>query len=258
MNKIVTLIFAGICLASCSDNAIDKKGIQVNEIVEDENGKKIIGLNIDSLKLETRPNGVLLTNNPAHRITPIFKVNYTKKDNKPFIGSNKFHTDWEYEYESGNNWHQNIVPGFEALYGYNLVNISHYNNQTKTENKLFDKPVLIKTVYYPTFSKDSLNFEPVNRKYFLVSVYDEDSNKDGFINANDLRRFYYFDIEGKNKSSLIPENYAVVGSDYDSGNDFMYVFAKADKNKNGKIDANEPTNIFWIDLKNPENNGIQY
>ena len=150
------------------------------------------------------------------------------------------------------------MPGFEAIYGFNFINVSHYNNKTKKENKLFDKPVLIKTLYYPTFSNDTLNYKPVHRKYYMVSVYDEDSNKDGFINTKDLRMLYHFDIEGNNKKNLIPKNYSVLSSEYDSANDLMYVFAKADKNENGQMELNEPTDIFWIDLNNPENTGKQY
>lgn len=258
MNRILTLVILAICITNCSDSKIEKKGFQVSEISEDENGQKIVGLNIDSLKLETRPRNVLLTNTPEHRITPIYKVNYNKKTKKPFTGSNAYHSNWNDNYNNGNNWNNNFMPGFEAMYGYNFINISHYNNQSKNENKFFDKPVLIKTFYYPTFSKDTLSFEPVNRKYYMVSVYDEDSNKDGFINVRDLRRLYHFDIEGKNKRNLIPKNYSVMSSEYDSANDFMYVFAKADKNQNGKMEQDEPTDIFWIDLKNPENVGIQY
>ena len=247
-----------ICITSCSNNKIEKKGFQVSKISEDENGQKIVGLNIDSLKLETRPRNVLLTNNLEHRLTPIYKVNYDKKTKKSFTGSNFYHTNWKDDYGIGNNWNHNFMPGFEAIYGYNFVNISHYNNETKKENKLFEKPVLIKTLYYPTFSKDTLNFKPVNRKYYMVSVYDEDSNKDGFINVKDLRKLYHFDIEGNNKKNLIPKNYSVMSSEYDSAKDFMYVFAKADINQNGQMELSEPTDIFWIDLTNPKNTGIQY
>ena len=259
MNKILTILILGLLISSCSNKSkIEKKGFQVSEINEDENGQKIVGLNIDSLKLETRPRNVLLTNNIEHRITPIYKINYDKKTKKPFTGSNNFHTAWNNEYSKGNNWNNNFMPGFEAVYGYNFVNISHYNNKTKTENKLFEKPVLIRTLYYPTFSKDTLNFKPLQRKYYMVSVYDEDTNKDGYINVKDLRRFYYFDIDGINKKELIPKNYSVMSSEYDSANDYMYVFAKLDKNNNGKMEQEEPTNIFWIDLNNPKNVGIQY
>ncbi len=258
MNRIFIAIVLGLLVISCSDNKIEKKGFQVSEIIEDESGQKIVGLKIDSLQLETRPRNVLLTFNDAHRLTPIYKVNYHKKTKKPFTGSNAYHTNWNNDYTNGNNWNHNFMPGFEAMYGYNFVNVSHYNNETNTENKLFDQPVLIKTLYYPAFSKDTLNNEPVKRDFYMVSVYDEDSNKDGFINAKDLRRFYHFDINGQHKKLLVPKEYSVMSSEYDSANDLMYVFAKRDENKNGQMESNEPTDIFWVDLKNPENVGKQY
>lgn len=49
-----------------------------------------------------------------------------------------------------------------------------------------------------------------------------------------------------------------MSSEYDSANDFMYIIAKQDKNKNGQMEEFEPTDIFWIDLKNPGNTGTQY
>ncbi|GEM_PF-1739854 len=49
-----------------------------------------------------------------------------------------------------------------------------------------------------------------------------------------------------------------MSSDYDSDNDMMFVSSKLDKNQNGQIEIGEPTHIFWIDLKNPMNNGVQY
>lgn len=244
-------------LISCSDHKPTKKGFQVSRIVENEEGEKVVGLPIDSLNLETRPRHVLLTKHNEHRLTPIYKVNYTKKENKPYIGSTRFHSTWSNK-TLGNVWNSNYMPGFEAAYGYNLINVSHYNNQTKKQNSLFERPVLIKTLYYPAFSNDTLNYEPVSRDYYMTSVYNEDTNKDGFINVKDLRRLFYFDIHGLNPKPLIPTNYSVLSSEYDEANDFMYVHAKLDKNKNGQMEVSEPTSIFWIDLKNPSNNGLHF
>lgn len=255
---IVIIVLVSSLFTSCKDDKYEKKGFQVSEIIEDENGDKVVGLHIDSLKLETRPRNVLLTKHPEHRITPIYKVNYHKKTKKPFTGSNNYHNSWGYDRLEGSNWNHNFMPGFEAVYGYNFINISHYNNKTKTENKLFEKPVLIKTFYFPAFSNDTLNFQPVQRDYYMVSVYDEDTNRDGYINVKDLRRLYVFDINAKNQRTLIPKNYSVMSSEYDSANDYMYIFAKADKNKNGQTEQEEPTDVFWIDLKNPDHTGIQY
>ena len=74
MNRILTIIFLGLLIVSCFDNNIEKKGFQVNEITENEDGQKVVGLQIDSLKFETRPRNVLLTFNSEHRLTPINKM----------------------------------------------------------------------------------------------------------------------------------------------------------------------------------------
>ena len=156
--KGVIPIFIILIFFSCSNKKTEKKGFQVREITENEEGEKIVGLPIDSLTLETKPRNVLLTKNPIHRLTPIYKVNYAKKSGKPFTGSNAFHSNyWEYGENEENNWNNNFMPGFEAIYGYNFVNISHFNNKTKQENQFFERPVLIKTLYYPAFTKDTLN-----------------------------------------------------------------------------------------------------
>lgn len=258
MKRVLASLILGLLIQSCSHNKIEKKGFQVREISEGEDGKKVVGLQIDSLELMTRPRNVLLTKNPAHRLTPIYKVNYNKKTGKPYTGSNNYHAYWGRHNNGGNNWNNNFMPGFKAVYGYNFVNVSLFNREKNTQNEFFEKPVLIKTLYYPAFSNDTLNYEPVKRAYYMVSVYDEDSNKDGFVNVKDLRRFYLFDLDGNFRKPLVPKNYSVMSSEYDSDNDAMYVFAKMDENENGQMEQEEQTHIFWIDLKNPENTGIQY
>jgi len=259
MNKIITFLLLAVMVQSCGNKkAIDKKGFQVNEIEENEEGEKVVGLPIDSLKLETQPKGVLMTKNANHRLVPIYKVNYDKKANLPFIGSNSFHSSYDENEHDDNNWNSNYMPGFSALSGYNLVNVSHYNYAEKIQHEFFNKPVLIKTLYYPAFSKDTLNGQTVQRQYYMVSLYDEDTNKDGFINLKDLRRLYLFDVNGIFQKELVPKAYSAMSSDYDSDNDMMFVSSKLDKNQNGQIEIGEPTHIFWIDLKNPMNSGVQY
>ena len=104
--------------------------------------------------------------------------------------------------------------------------------------------MLIKTLYYPSFKQDSLHKKPLTRNYYLVSVYDEDTNKDTLINKGDLRRFYYIDENNSQKARLIPADYSVIRAQYDSQNDMMYLFAKPDMNKNGSVENNEPMNVF--------------
>lgn len=245
-------------LRSCTKNKLEEKGFRVNNSQTTESEvEKEEGISKDSLKFETRPSNVILTGVYNIRLTTIYKVNINKRDGSTFIGSNNFLYN-ETELENGNNWNGNLIPGLEGVYGYNFVNVSHYDLLTNKRKELFDKPVLVKTLYYPAFSKDTLNNKAVKRNFVLVSVYNDDTNKDGFINQKDLRRFYLFNINGERQNAIVPENYSVFKSEYDSDNDLLFVFARLDKNVNGQIEDNEPTNIFWLDLNDPTKTGQQY
>lgn len=261
MKRLILLMISGLFVAGCSQTDEKKaeleKGFQVNEVSQDSTGKKELGVRMDITKLDTRPGEVIKTKHPEHRLTTVFLVNINHKTKKKYTGSNHSVWNWHYDELEGNNW-QNYMPGFDAIQGYNMVNVSHHNTITNTENKLFEHPVLIRTLYYPAFSRDTLKKEPVSRGYYMVSVYDEDTNEDGYINYLDLRRIYYFDINGLNKRNLVPKDYAVMSSQYDWDNDYMYIYARQDKNGNGQMESEEPTSIFWVDLKNPESNGLHY
>ncbi|MBK8848161.1 MAG: hypothetical protein IPO27_17140 [Bacteroidetes bacterium] len=250
-NILLIIVSLGI-LSSCSNSNLEEKGFPVVNTTADENidDGKAEGINKDSLIFETRPSSVLLTGVSNIRLATVYKVNLNKKHGTTFIGSNNFLYN-DSEQEQGNNWNGHLMPGLEGVYGYNLVNVSLYDFQTNTRREFFDKPVLIKTVYYPAFSNDTLNNSLVKRNYIFTSVYDDDTNKDGFINAKDLRRFYLFNINGERQSALVPENYSVFKSEYDEGNDVMFVFARLDKNANGQIEDSEPVTIFWINLQDP-------
>ena len=124
--------------------------------------------------------------------------------------------------------------------------------------KFFKNPVLINTLYYPTDSKDTLNGKAVQRDYYMVSAYNEDTNSDGYINTDDLRRFFLFNLDGTMNMQLIPDGYSVNSSQYDPYNDYMYVYAAVDENVNGYQDDIEDVHVFWIDLKSPQKGARLY
>lgn len=261
MNKIISIIALSYLLMvwGCGHKKNYEKGFPVSYDSETTNEEDQNGINKDSVQMETKPSEVLLTYFPNIRLTTIYKVNFNKNDNTSFIGSNNF----RYRYESYNEnenyeWNNHIMPGFEAVFGYNLVNISHTDLTSGEQKNFFEKPALIKTLYYPSYSKDSLFKKPVFRNYFMVTAYNYDTNKDGFINLKDQRHMYLFDLKGSLVKALIPENYSVQKSEYDPENDYMYVFAQLDENKDGIKNQKEPIHIFWIDLKDPTKTGRVY
>ncbi len=260
MNIRLVLFVLTVAAFGCAKEST-RKGFSVNDSSPEETELNKTGLQSDSISFATRPNGILLTSDSVHRLIPIYKLNFKEERNSKiyYTGSNSFHSNYRrYGESEGNNWHRNFMPGFEAMYGFNLVNVEYHNISTKQTTPFFNKPVLIKTFYYPTFSKDTLNGKAIKRNYHMVSAYDEDTNGDGFLNTDDLRRFFLFDVNGVFLADLVPQDHSVKSSQYDPANDYMYVYAVQDENGNGGIEPTEPVHVFWIHLNNPSHRGKMY
>lgn len=198
-------------------------------------------------QIPSTPNAVILTGMPGHRLVTVYK----DKPSKNASGDRSWFYKGAYD-EDMSSQEEHFMPGIDILFGYHLLNIAHYDLTTSKLNFMFKHPALIKTLYYPSVEQDSLHKKPVNRNYYLVSVYDEDTNKDTLINRKDLRRFYLFDSSTTVRTQLIPPDYSVIRSQYDAPNDVMYLYASFDANKNGTRDKGEPVCIFWFSLASPQ------
>jgi hypothetical protein len=251
--EIILKLLVLILFTSCSHKQSEQKEEQIRvEAVEeklegDSSGNSIKG-NVSMSQIATTPNAVILTGLDEHRLVTIYK---SKKANPNSAGlKNYFKSSYDYN-DNNSEFEEHFMPGIDILYGYNLLNIAHYNIKLEKLDFFFNRPSLIKTVYFPSYVQDSVNKVPITRNYYLVSVYDQDTNKDSMINKRDLRRFYHIDADNSKKTVLVPSNYSVIRSQYDSKNDMMYLFASCDENKNGTRDSQESIHIFWIDLKQP-------
>jgi hypothetical protein len=252
LKAIVLLTMSVVLIFACKPRNLQKdEQITITRDRMEPNKDSIFNYiqgNASFSQISTHPNSVILTGLAGHRLITIYKTKTVDKSSAENSWSYSRSSDYVGN-ESGMEKH--FMPGIDILYGYNLLNIAHYDLPTGKVNFLFQQPVLIKILYYPSFEPDSLHKKPIQRNYYLVSVYDQDTNKDSLINRKDLRRFYYFDVNGNGKIQLIPSDYSVIRSQYDSQNDLMYIFAKQDTNKNGTGDKDEPVHIFQIDLKLP-------
>ncbi|MCU0429494.1 MAG: hypothetical protein MUF42_05930 [Cytophagaceae bacterium] len=226
-----------------ADLEVSEDTLDSDPLPTDSSGlSKAIGMS----QLASFPSKVILTGLSDHRLISIYKMK--KKD----AGQQRIRSFYSYDNdESSDDTYEHFMPGLDILYGYELINLAHYDMKTHQRNFLFKSPVLIKTVYYPSFIPDSINKKPIQRNYYLISVYDEDTNKDTLINKRDLRKFYLFNERGMSPIALLPAGYSISKSQYDIDNDAMFLFARYDENKNGSIEQEEPKKVFWIHLKNP-------
>ncbi|MEP7265018.1 MAG: hypothetical protein ABI772_11000 [Bacteroidota bacterium] len=249
------LLIISNALVSCSSNKSEQKEEQIriteapDSIYSDSLNNSVNG-NVAINLLSTTPNSVILTGLPEHRLVTIYKTKVVKTSSgKKYIAS--YGSSESYYVGEDDEEDSHFMPGIDIIYGYNLLNIAHYDLQTEKLNYFFDHPALVKTLYYPCFEQDSLDNKPITRNYYLVSVYDEDTNHDTLINNKDLRRFYHFDASCTSKTQIVPKDYSAIRSEYDSKNDVMYLFARKDVNNNGTGDYDEPIHIFWLNLKSP-------
>lgn len=200
--------------------------------------------------LSVTPNLVILTGIENVRLFSVYKLREGQDRNIFFDEGGSYRDEEEFIAERDGNF-QYFMPGIDIIHGYNLVNIGHYQLDKDSLSYFFDKPVLVKTLYFPGAKPDSLNGKPVKRNYFLVSVYNEDTNKDSLISNKDLRRIIHFDGISLKSTDLLPAGYSSIRSTYDYKKDIMYIYARNDENRNGYPDPEEQISIFWFYLDNP-------
>ncbi|MEL7160173.1 MAG: hypothetical protein AAFN92_05395, partial [Bacteroidota bacterium] len=220
------------------------------------------GFLADSLDFAVEGRNVLLTTHSGYRLTPIFKRNTREQyrgGDLLWTGSPDFHRGGSsYRNLPGNAWHNHFLPGYTAAFGPNWVNVSVYDVKANKATELFERPVLIQTLYYPAYEPDTLNGTPVLRTHYLVSAYDEDTNGDKIISDRDLRRLYAFDLTGGQAQRLLPADLYVLSCTYDPTNDYLYVYARRDENGNGQMEIEESRVTYWIDLNDPRERELVY
>lgn len=246
-----SLLWLAACGAKKGELNDEQIKIQDNEKTNqaDTALANIIKGNLSLSQIASKPHTVVLTGLAEHRLVTVYRNQAVPKSEYDYSLSKR---SYDYPNTYQREYQEHIMPGIDLIYGYNLLNIAHYDFNTEKLNFLFDRPVLVKSLYYPSFVQDSLYKKPINRNYFLVSVYDTDTNQDTLISRSDLRQFYYFNATCSERIQLVPAEYSVERSEYDPKNDVMYVFARLDANKNGKTEKKEPLHIFWFSLKQPD------
>jgi hypothetical protein len=242
---VIILLFVSACSSDRMDRTEEIRVPTSDSDQDDTTHLNSIRGNVSLAQISSEPNSVVLTGLSQHRLVTVYRT-WPDEKGKAFYEKRSYYDG----YESDRDEH--FMPGIDLIYGYNLINVAHYDLIHERLDYLFDHPVLIKSLYYPSFEQDSIDEKPIIRDYYLVSVYDEDTNSDTLLNKNDLRRLYYFNVSATEKNLLIPADYSVVRSQYDPKNDVMYIFARQDTNHDGASGKNEPLHVFWLRLQQPE------
>ncbi len=108
---------------------------------------------------------------------------------------------------------------------------------------LTDKPVLIERVTYLK------NFADKTKKQLLVYVLEDmDSNKDGKLDADDIRDLYISGIDGKNFTKLSADYQEFIDWNLVEAQNRLYFRTIEDVNKNGAFDKSDRIHYNFVDL----------
>lgn len=242
-------------LSSChKNNGDEKKGehLVVHELTDTSEVDSLhnsVTLAASFKQIPYSPNMVRLTGLDHVRLLPIYKIPKNADKNIVYDEGSSYYDSYDERDEDDYNY---FMPGIDLINGYNLINVGHYNITNEKLTYFFTKPVLIKSLYFPGVKNDSLHQQPVKRDFFLLTVYDEDTNHDSFLNKKDMRKLFYINQDNSIKKQLIPKNHSAIRSTYDYKNDIMYVYCRYDSNKNGSPEKKEPIHIFWLKLDQPD------
>ena len=249
-----SLFVTALLLSFCSDQKRDDLSRNPTDsvsakIAPDTVPRNSVQSNLSLDQIASQPFRVILTGMPQYRLVSIYKRNEVQVSNRARSSSKSYYESeadyWISEIET------HFMPGLDLVRGFELINVAHYDMIQEQLHLLFDHPVIIKSIYFPSFVQDSLYQKPVNRDYFMISVYDEDTNKNELISTTDLRRIYKFSSSGREKLMILPPNYSVVRSEYDPKNDAIFFFARHDLSGDGRVTDTEPLHVFWTSLKSP-------
>ena len=173
------LIFYVVILAwaACSRKESEKEEqirVDVDGLASTDTTNGISG-DVSFSQLRLQPHTVVLTGMPQHRLVTLYKADTSGISNESY-GWYSYHEEGEAYYETEAT--EFLMPGIDYIRGYYLLNIAHYDVTADQTNFFFDHPVLVRSLYFPSYEQDSLYQKPVNRNYYLVSVYDTDTNAD--------------------------------------------------------------------------------
>jgi hypothetical protein len=141
-----------------------------------------------------------------------------------------------------------------AISNYNQYEITGYFENLKFQHidstamrPLTDKPVQIQTATYLNTMA-----ERIKKQVLVYTLVDSDTNRDGRIDANDIRSLYISDISGRGFKKLSSDMQELIDWNIIETQNRLYFRTIEDINKNGAFDKNDMVHYHYADLSSPD------
>jgi hypothetical protein len=222
--SLLSMIFFFV---SCKEEAEKPKVIYENATKAKGQSK----VNTNQIKVADLPINMQGTN---YLIFPVGDLNIYGKNSK-----SSYESDSDVSFTIS-NYNEFQITGY-------LQNLKFQEIGKDTITSLTDKPVLIQTATYLKSVSDK-----TKQQLLVYSLADMDTNKDGKLDANDIKSLYISEISGNKFTKLSPDFQELIDWNLIETSNKLYFRTIEDINKNGEFDKKDVVHYHFVDLSNKE------
>lgn len=227
---IALAALAGLFTASCREER-EKPKVRY----EDNKQQKQQPAAGDSADIKVADLPVLM-NGTKYLIHPVGDIRVYDSSNRSY-GSSRTNSSVSYAIS---NYNQYEITGY-------FENLKFQHVDSTAMRQLTDKRIQIQTATYLN------SIAGVLKKQVLVyTLVDADTNKDGKIDANDIRSLYISDISGKGFKKLSSDMQELIDWNIIEAQNRLYFRTIEDINKNGAFDKNDLVHYHFAELSTPD------
>ena len=227
LSKYTTVLLLTL-LVSCKDEAVKPKVIY-------DTKKEKVAPKADSTQIEIADLPIQMRGT-KYLIHPVGDLNVYEGRAKSSYGSTtadrvSFTVSNTSEYE---------ITGY-------LRNLKFQQIGSDSIKALTDKPVLIQTATY----LKSVS-ERTKQQIMVYTMADDDTNKDGKLDINDIKTLYISEISGNRLTKLSPDFQELIDWNLIESKNSLYFRTIEDTNKNGQFDKNDVLHYNFVDLSSKD------
>ncbi|MBF4518849.1 hypothetical protein IRZ71_21035 [Flavobacterium sp. ANB] len=222
--KYIALVIIGT-LVSCKDE------VQKPKVIYDASNKANVVAKTDSTQIEVADLPIQMEGT-NYLIHPVGDLRVYERGTKSRYGSSSV-SDLSFTISN---------LGDYEITGY-LQNLKFQKVDSDSIHPLTDKPALILTATYLKPVADK-----TKNQIMVYTLADSDTNKDGKIDASDIKTLYLSNISGENFTKISEDFQELVDWSLIESKSRLYFRTIEDTNQNGQFDKNDVLHYNYIDL----------
>jgi hypothetical protein len=141
-----------------------------------------------------------------------------------------------------------------SISNYNRFEITGYLNNIRFQHldSTATRPLTDKIVIIQTATFLNTIAEKTKKQILVYSISDMDTNKDGKLDANDIKSLYISEISGNHFIKLSPDFQELIDWNLIETKNRLYFRTTEDTNKNGDFDKDDTVFYYFVDLMDKE------